>query len=69
MIDHLGIQCADMVVSVAFYDTVVAPLGASRLTPSAADARPAPVAGRPQAGAVPSSSGSMPVMSTEVRER
>ncbi|MGQ0823949.1 MAG: VOC family protein [Actinomycetota bacterium] len=31
MIDHLGIQCADMDASAAFYDTVLAPLGGKRL--------------------------------------
>jgi catechol 2,3-dioxygenase-like lactoylglutathione lyase family enzyme len=31
MLDHLGIQCADMAASAAFYDTVLAPLGARRL--------------------------------------
>jgi catechol 2,3-dioxygenase-like lactoylglutathione lyase family enzyme len=31
MLDHLGIQCADLDASAAFYDTVLAPLGASRL--------------------------------------
>jgi catechol 2,3-dioxygenase-like lactoylglutathione lyase family enzyme len=31
MLDHLGIQCADMQASATFYDTVLAPLGASRL--------------------------------------
>lgn len=31
MLDHLGIQCADLSASVAFYDAVLAPLGASRL--------------------------------------
>ena len=31
MLDHLGIQCADMAVSATFYDTVLAPLGARRL--------------------------------------
>jgi catechol 2,3-dioxygenase-like lactoylglutathione lyase family enzyme len=31
VIDHLGIQCADVAASAAFYDTVLAPLGASRL--------------------------------------
>jgi len=31
MLDHLGIQCADMEASAAFYDTVLEPLGASRL--------------------------------------
>jgi len=29
MIDHLGIQCADVSVSATFYDAVLAPLGAS----------------------------------------
>jgi catechol 2,3-dioxygenase-like lactoylglutathione lyase family enzyme len=31
MIDHLGIQVADMAVSAHFYDTVLAPLGGSRI--------------------------------------
>ncbi len=31
MLDHLGIQCADLAVSAAFYDVVLAPLGARRL--------------------------------------
>ncbi len=31
MLDHLGIQCADMAASAAFYDAVLAPLEASRL--------------------------------------
>jgi len=31
VLDHLGIQCADLAASAAFYDTVLAPLGASRL--------------------------------------
>ena len=31
MIDHLGIQCNDVAVSAAFYDVVLAPLGATRL--------------------------------------
>jgi catechol 2,3-dioxygenase-like lactoylglutathione lyase family enzyme len=31
MIDHLGIQVADMATSAQFYDTVLAPLGGSRL--------------------------------------
>jgi catechol 2,3-dioxygenase-like lactoylglutathione lyase family enzyme len=31
MIDHLGIQCSDLAASKAFYDAVLAPLGASRL--------------------------------------
>lgn len=31
MLDHLGIQCADLAASAAFYDTVLAPLGATRL--------------------------------------
>jgi catechol 2,3-dioxygenase-like lactoylglutathione lyase family enzyme len=31
MLDHLGIGCVDMGVSATFYDTVLAPLGASRL--------------------------------------
>jgi catechol 2,3-dioxygenase-like lactoylglutathione lyase family enzyme len=31
MLDHLGIGCADLAASAAFYDTVLAPLGARRL--------------------------------------
>ncbi len=31
MLDHLGIQCADVSASGAFYDVVLAPLGAKRL--------------------------------------
>ena len=31
MIDHLGIQCADMTASAAFYDAVLAPLGGTRI--------------------------------------
>ena len=31
MLDHLGIGCVDLAVSAAFYDAVLAPLGASRL--------------------------------------
>lgn len=31
MLDHLGIQCADVSVSAAFYDAVLAPLGATRI--------------------------------------
>jgi len=31
VLDHLGIQCADLARSATFYDTVLAPLGASRL--------------------------------------
>src|SRR5690349_9123456 len=31
MLDHLGIQCADLPASAAFYDAVLAPLGAARL--------------------------------------
>jgi catechol 2,3-dioxygenase-like lactoylglutathione lyase family enzyme len=31
MIDHLSIQCADVAASAAFYDAVLAPLGASRV--------------------------------------
>ncbi len=30
MLDHLGIQCADMDASSSFYDAVLAPLGVSR---------------------------------------
>ena len=31
MLDHLGIQCADLPASAAFYDAVLAPLGGARL--------------------------------------
>jgi catechol 2,3-dioxygenase-like lactoylglutathione lyase family enzyme len=31
MIDHLGIQCQDVPAAAAFYDTVLAPLGGSRI--------------------------------------
>ena len=31
MLDHLGIQCVDMAASAAFYDAVLAPLGATRI--------------------------------------
>jgi catechol 2,3-dioxygenase-like lactoylglutathione lyase family enzyme len=31
MIDHFGIQCTDLAASAAFYDSVLAPLGAHRL--------------------------------------
>ena len=31
MLDHVGIQCADLPASAAFYDAVLAPLGGSRL--------------------------------------
>src|ERR671911_1157584 len=31
MLDHVGIQCADLARSAAFYDAVLEPLGASRL--------------------------------------
>ena len=31
MIDHLGIQCSDVAASAAFYDAVLAPLGAQRI--------------------------------------
>jgi catechol 2,3-dioxygenase-like lactoylglutathione lyase family enzyme len=31
MLDHLGIQCRDMEKAAAFYDTVLATIGASRL--------------------------------------
>jgi catechol 2,3-dioxygenase-like lactoylglutathione lyase family enzyme len=31
MLDHVAIQCADVAVSAAFYDTVLAPLGGRRL--------------------------------------
>ncbi len=31
MLDHLGVQCVDVAASAAFYDAVLAPLGASRI--------------------------------------
>jgi len=31
MLDHLSIQCADTAASAAFYDTVLAPLGGTRI--------------------------------------
>ena len=31
MLDHLGIQCADIGASAAFYDVVLAPLGGTRV--------------------------------------
>ena len=31
MIDHLSIQCADVVASAAFYDAVLAPIGGMRI--------------------------------------
>lgn len=31
MLDHLGIQCADIPAAASFYDTVLAPLGAKRI--------------------------------------
>ena len=31
MLDHLGIQCADLAVSAAFYEAVLAPLGGVRM--------------------------------------
>ncbi len=31
MLDHVGLQCADLQVSAAFYDAVLAPLGATRM--------------------------------------
>ena len=31
MLDHLGIQCADVDASASFYDAVLAPLGAVRM--------------------------------------
>ena len=31
MLDHLGIQCSDLAASAVFYDSVLAPLGDSRL--------------------------------------
>lgn len=31
MLDHVSIQCADVTASAAFYDTVLAPLGGTRV--------------------------------------
>ena len=31
MLDHLGLQCADLAKAATFYDTVLAPLGATRM--------------------------------------
>ena len=31
MMDHFGIQCADLAASAAFYDAVLAPLGGQRM--------------------------------------
>ena len=31
MLDHFGTQCADIAASAAFYDTVLAPLGGTRI--------------------------------------
>jgi catechol 2,3-dioxygenase-like lactoylglutathione lyase family enzyme len=31
MLDHVGFQCTDVAASAAFYDVVLAPLGATRL--------------------------------------
>jgi catechol 2,3-dioxygenase-like lactoylglutathione lyase family enzyme len=31
MLDHLGIQCADVAASAVFYDAVLSPLGATRI--------------------------------------
>jgi catechol 2,3-dioxygenase-like lactoylglutathione lyase family enzyme len=31
MLDHLSIQCADVATSASFYDTVLAPLGGTRI--------------------------------------
>ena len=31
MLDHVGIQCADLAASATFYDAVLAPLGATRI--------------------------------------
>ncbi len=31
MLDHLGIQCVDVAAAAAFYDAVLAPLGATRM--------------------------------------
>lgn len=38
MLDHLGIQCADMTASAAFYDAALAPLGSFVRTDDAAAA-------------------------------
>jgi catechol 2,3-dioxygenase-like lactoylglutathione lyase family enzyme len=31
VLDHVGVQCSDMAASAAFYDAVLAPLGAQRI--------------------------------------
>jgi len=31
MLDHVGVQCSDLAASAAFYDTALAPLGATRI--------------------------------------
>ena len=31
MLDHVGVQCADMTASATFYDAVLAPLGGTRI--------------------------------------
>ncbi|HZC63921.1 MAG TPA: hypothetical protein VE464_19950 [Streptosporangiaceae bacterium] len=31
MLDHIAIQCADVLASAAFYDAVLAPLGGGRV--------------------------------------
>jgi len=31
VLDHVGVQCTDLVASAAFYDTVLAPLGVGRV--------------------------------------
>ena len=31
MLDHVGVQCTDLVASAAFYDAVLAPLGVGRV--------------------------------------
>ena len=36
MLDHLSIQCSDAAASAAFYDSVLAPLGGSRIMESGA---------------------------------
>jgi catechol 2,3-dioxygenase-like lactoylglutathione lyase family enzyme len=38
VIDHLSIQCADLEASLAFYDTVLEPLGGRRLMQAASGA-------------------------------
>src|ERR1700744_6413887 len=34
MLDHVSVQCVDMVASAAFYDAVLAPLGVTRIMDS-----------------------------------